>query len=62
MGGQVQTQVPEFPGTLQPSEFWYWMLAVEEAFQFNGVPDERRVSLVVHIFRGIVAAWWQHLK
>jgi hypothetical protein len=26
------------------------------------VPDERRVSLVVHTFWGKVAAWWQQLK
>jgi predicted alpha/beta hydrolase family esterase len=39
-----------------------WVLAVEEVFEFNGVPDERRVSLVVHTFGGRVAAWWQQLK
>jgi hypothetical protein len=38
------------------------MLAVEKVFEFNGVPDEQRVSLVVHTFWGIVAAWWQYLK
>jgi hypothetical protein len=39
-----------------------WVLAVEEAFEFNGVPDEQQVSLVVHTFRGRVAEWWQQLK
>jgi hypothetical protein len=38
------------------------MLAVEEVFEFNEVPDEQQVSLVVHTFRGRVAAWWQQLK
>jgi hypothetical protein len=38
------------------------MLAVEEVFEFNGVLDEQRVYLVVHTFRGVVAAWWQYLK
>jgi hypothetical protein len=38
------------------------MLVVEEVFEFNEVPDERRVSLVVHTFWERVAAWWQQLK
>ena len=38
------------------------MLAVKEFFEFNGVPDERRVSLVVITFQEVVVAWWQHLK
>ena len=32
-------KIPEFPGILQPSEFWYWMLAVEEFFEVNGVAN-----------------------
>jgi hypothetical protein len=30
--------------------------------EFNGVPEDRRVSLVATKFRGRVAAWWQQLK
>jgi hypothetical protein len=47
---------------LQPSEFWYWLLAVEEFFEVNGVADAQRVPLVALTFRGVVAAWWQRLK
>jgi hypothetical protein len=32
-------KIPEFPGVLQPSEFRYWLLAVEEFFEVNGVAD-----------------------
>jgi hypothetical protein len=53
---------PEFPGVLQPSEFWYWTLAVEEFFKVNGVGDPQRVPLVALTFRGVVASWWQLLK
>jgi hypothetical protein len=53
---------PEFPGVLQPSEFWYWTLAVEKFFKVNGVGDPQRVPLVALTFRGVVASWWQHLK
>jgi hypothetical protein len=53
---------PEFPGVLQPSEFWYWTLAVEEFFKVNEVGDPQRVPLVALTFRGVVASWWQLLK
>jgi hypothetical protein len=46
----------------QPGEFLDWVLAVEEIFEFNGVPDKRRVFLVVHTFRMVVASWWYYLK
>jgi hypothetical protein len=55
-------KIPEFPRVLQPSEFWYWMLVVEEFFEVNGVAYAQRVPLMVLTFRGVVAAWWQHLK
>jgi hypothetical protein len=55
-------KIPEFLGVLQPSKFWYWMLAVEEFFEVNGVGDPQRVPLVALTFRGVVASWWQHLK
>jgi hypothetical protein len=55
-------KILEFPGILQPLEFWYWMLVVEEVFEVNRVPNEQRVSLLVHTFQGVVVAWWQYLK
>jgi hypothetical protein len=51
-----------FRGYQEPKEFLDWVLAVEEVFEFNGMPDEQQVSLVVHTFRGRVAEWWQQLK
>jgi hypothetical protein len=54
-------KIPEFPGVLQPSEFWYWLLAVEEFFEVNGMANAQRVPLVALTFRGVVAAWWQCL-
>jgi hypothetical protein len=59
---RLELNILEFHKKFQPEEFLDWVLAVEEVFEFNGVPDERRVSLVVHTFRGKVAAWWQQLK
>jgi hypothetical protein len=61
-GNGFKLNISEFQGDLQPEEFMDWVLAIEEVFEFNGVPDERQVSLVVHTLRGRVAAWWQQLK
>ena len=52
---RFELHIPEFQENPQPEEFLDWMLAVEKVFEFNGVPNERRVSLVIHIFRGRVA-------
>jgi hypothetical protein len=54
--------IPEFNGGLQPKEFLDWIAAVEEVLDFKGVPEDRRVSLVVTKFRGRAATWWQQLK
>jgi hypothetical protein len=59
---RFELNIPEFHRKFKPKEFLDWVLAIEEVFEFNGVPDERRVSLVVHTFKGKVAAWWQQLK
>jgi hypothetical protein len=59
---RFELKIPKFREYREPKEFLDWVLAVEEAFEFNGVPDEQQVSLVVHTFRGRVAEWWQQLK
>jgi hypothetical protein len=52
----------EFNGGLQPEEFLDWIAAIEEVLDFKGVPEDRRVSLVVTKFWGRVAEWWQQVK
>ena len=59
---RFKLKIPKFRGDQQlPKEFLDWVLGVEEVFEFNGVPNEQLVSLVVHAFRGKVVAWWQEL-
>jgi hypothetical protein len=55
---RFELKIPKFREYQEPKEFLDWVLAVEEAFKFNGVPNEQQVSLVVHTFRGRVAKWW----
>jgi CRISPR/Cas system CSM-associated protein Csm2 small subunit len=59
---RFELKISKLRGDPQPEEYLDWVLAVEEVFEFNGVPNEQRVSLVIHTFRRRVAAWWQQLK
>jgi hypothetical protein len=59
---RFELKIPKFQGYQEPKEFLDWVLTVEGVFEFNGVPDEQQVSLVVHTFWGIVAEWRQQLK
>jgi hypothetical protein len=38
---RFKLNILEFHRKFQPKEFLDWVLAVEEVFEFNGVPDER---------------------
>jgi hypothetical protein len=42
---RFELNILEFNGDLEPEEFLDWVLAVEEVLEFNGVLDERRVSI-----------------
>jgi hypothetical protein len=59
---RFELNILEFQRDPQPEEFLDSVLVVEKVFEFNRIPDERRVSLVVYTFRERVAAWWQLLK
>jgi hypothetical protein len=39
---RLEFNIPKFHRKFQPEEFLDWVLAVEEVFEFNEVPDERR--------------------
>jgi hypothetical protein len=59
---RFELNILKFDGDLEPKEFLDWVLVVEEVIEFNGVLDEKRVSLVVRTFRGRGGAWCQQLK
>ncbi|PKI38564.1 hypothetical protein CRG98_040997 [Punica granatum] len=55
----IRTDILEFQGGLQPEEFLDWLVTVEEILEFKGVPNAKRVQLVVTRLRGRATAWWQ---
>nr|XP_043630172.1 uncharacterized protein LOC122601481 [Erigeron canadensis] len=59
----IRTSIPEFGGdTLNPENFIDWLAVVEEVFEFKGVPDDKKVSLITTRLCGRASAWWQQMK
>ncbi|KAJ9566128.1 hypothetical protein OSB04_002094 [Centaurea solstitialis] len=59
----MRIDVPEFDGeSLNPEGFIDWLATVEEVFEFKGVPEDKRVTLIATRLRGRASAWWQQLK
>ncbi|PKI37875.1 hypothetical protein CRG98_041736 [Punica granatum] len=55
----MQTEIPEFHGSLKPEEFHDWLATVEEILEFKGVPEDKRVPLVAIGLRDRATTWWQ---
>ena len=58
----MRTKVPEFQGSLQPTEFIDWLCTVEEVIEFKGVLEEMKAYLIATRLRGRAAVWWQQFK
>ena len=56
------TEVPEFQGSFQHTEFIDWLCTVEEVMEFKGVLKEMKVPLIATRLRGRATEWWQHFK
>ena len=54
----MRTKVPEFQGSLQPEEFIDCLCTTEEVMEFEVVPEEMKVPLIVTRLRGRAMAWW----
>ena len=59
---RIPTEIPKFHGSLQAEKFLDWLATVEEIFEFKGVPENKRVSLIATRLRGRATAWWQQLN
>ena len=58
----MQTEIPEFHGSLQLEEFLDWLAIVEEILEFKGVLANKCVPLVATRLYCRATAWWQQLK
>ena len=48
---RFKLDIPKFSGGIQPEKFLDSVATVEDILDFKGVPEDRRVSLVVTKFR-----------
>lgn len=52
-----KVDIPDFEGKLDPDEFFEWMQIVERIFDFEDIPEERKVKLVALKLRKYASLW-----
>jgi len=53
-----KVQIPEFEGKLDPKEFLDWLHIVERVFEYEDVPEDKKVKLVALRLRKYGSLWW----
>ncbi|KAK0587640.1 hypothetical protein LWI29_026225 [Acer saccharum] len=58
----AKVEIPEFEGKMQPDEFIEWLNTVDRIFEYQEVPEHRKVKLVAIKLRKHASFWWENLK
>lgn len=61
-GFQAKVEIPEFEGKMQPDEFMDWLNTVDQIFDYQDVPENKKVKLVSIKLRKHAFFWWENLK
>jgi len=56
-----RVDIPEFKGQLDPDLFLDWLRTVERVFDYNDIPDEKKVKLVALKLQQYASIWWANL-
>ncbi|KAI4340752.1 hypothetical protein MLD38_025561 [Melastoma candidum] len=56
----MSVQIPEFEGNLDPNEFIDWMHTVERIFDYEEVPEDRKVKLAALKLKKYASLWWEN--
>ncbi|KAI4310483.1 hypothetical protein MLD38_035459 [Melastoma candidum] len=56
----MSVQTLEFEGNLNPEEFINWMHTVERIFDYEEVPEERKVKLAALKLKKYAGLWWKN--
>ncbi|KAI4320315.1 hypothetical protein MLD38_033811 [Melastoma candidum] len=56
----MRVQIPEFEGNLDPNEFIDWMHTVERIFDYEDVPEDRKVKLAALKLKKYASLWWEN--
>ncbi|KAI4387322.1 hypothetical protein MLD38_005163 [Melastoma candidum] len=55
----MSIQIPEFEGNLDPEEFIDWMHTVEHIFDYEEVPEEKKVKMAALKLKKYASLWWE---
>ncbi|TXG63951.1 hypothetical protein EZV62_010945 [Acer yangbiense] len=58
----AKVEIPEFEGKMLPDEFVEWLNAVDRIFDYQDVPENKKVKLVAIKLRKHASFWWENLK
>lgn len=62
MGLKVYLEILGYHHNLFGDDFMDWLDAVERIFDYQEVPDEKKVKLVAMKLKGGASAWWEQTK
>ncbi|KAL5764411.1 hypothetical protein ACOSQ2_017005 [Xanthoceras sorbifolium] len=61
-GFNAKVEIPEFEGKSQSDEFVEWLNTVDRIFDYQDVPENKKVKLVAIKLRKHASFWWENLK
>jgi len=56
-----KVKILEYEGKLDPEEFLEWLHTVERIFEYEDVPEDKKVKLVALRLRKYASFWWTNL-
>jgi hypothetical protein len=58
----LKADIPVYEGRIQPDEFIDWLNTVERVFEYQDVPEEEKVNIIVIKLKKHASIWWEQLK
>lgn len=58
----LKIEIPEYNGSLRGDDFIEWIEAIECIFEYQMIPNDRKVKIVAMRLRGRASAWWEQIK
>ena len=55
-------EVVPYDGKLDPNVLLDWILDMENFFEYENTPDNRKVKIAVTRLKGHASLWWEHLQ
>lgn len=58
----INVDILDFEGKLQPDEFVDWLQTVERVFEYKEIPEEQKVKIVAVKLKKHASIWWENVK